>query len=158
MNGGASDVFIDTNILVFATIIQVPFHQQARNRLQSLHQTPAILWISPQVIREYLAVVTRPQTFSQPLSTADAARDARVLMQRFRLAEENAAVTASLLQLLNTIQISGKQVHDANIVATMQTHGIGQLLTHNVSDFARYSHLITVLPLTGSPTTGQTTV
>ena len=69
-------------------------------------------------------------------------------MRRFRLAEVDAGVTLSLLQLLNTIQIGGKQVHDANIVATMQTHGIGQLLTHNVSDFARYSHLITVIPLT----------
>ena len=36
MNGGASDVFIDTNILVFATILQAPFHQQARQ------QTPFI--------------------------------------------------------------------------------------------------------------------
>ena len=148
MNGGASDVFIDTNILVFATILQAPFHQQARSRLHSLRQTNTTLWISPQVIREYLAVITRPQTFSQPLSAADAARDARGLMRRFRLAEVDAGVTLSLLQLLNTIQIGGKQVHDANIVATMQTHGIGQLLTHNVSDFARYSHLITVIPLT----------
>jgi predicted nucleic acid-binding protein len=93
MKGGASAVFIDTNVLVFATILHAPFHQQARNRLEALQQTNTILWISPQVIREYLAVVTRPQTFSQPLSAADAARDASVLMQRFHLAEENAAAT-----------------------------------------------------------------
>ncbi|MEH2170887.1 MAG: hypothetical protein V7K41_30400 [Nostoc sp.] len=43
----------------------------------------------------------------------------------------------------------GKQVHDANIVATMLVYGIPQLLTHNTSDFARFSGLITVLPLQG---------
>ncbi len=35
----------------------------------------------------------------------------------------------------------------ANIVATMQAHGIGHLPTHNTADFARFAHLITVVPL-----------
>ena len=54
---------------------------------------------------------------------------------------------ADLLTLCLTIPLGGKQVHDANIVATMQAHGIGKLLTHNTVDFARYQHLITVIPL-----------
>ena len=33
---------------------------------------------------------------------------------------------------------SGKQVHDANIVATMLAHGVGRLLTFNVADFQRF--------------------
>lgn len=35
----------------------------------------------------------------------------------------------------------------AHIVATMRVHGIGRLLTHNVSDFSRYGTLIDVVRL-----------
>ena len=38
-------------------------------------------------------------------------------------------------------------LHDANIVATMQVYDIKRLLTHNMRDFARFSSLITILPL-----------
>jgi hypothetical protein len=40
-----------------------------------------------------------------------------------------------------------KQVHDGNIVSTMLLYGIRHILTHNVGDFARFSDLVTVLPL-----------
>ena len=48
---------------------------------------------------------------------------------------------------MEEIPSGGKQVHDANIVATMLIYGIPQILTHNTADFARFSELITVLPL-----------
>ena len=51
--------------------------------------------------------------------------------------------------VMEEIPSGGKQVHDANIVATMLVYGIPQLFTHNTSDFARFSGLITVLPLQG---------
>jgi hypothetical protein len=57
-------------------------------------------------------------------------------------------VTAALASLFRRVPAAGRQIHDANIVATMQAHGIRRLLTHNGSDFQRYSAHITVLPLT----------
>ena len=53
-----------------------------------------------------------------------------------------------LLQLASSIAINGKQIHDANVVATMQAYGVTRLLTHNAADFTRYISLITLLPLT----------
>ena len=41
----------------------------------------------------------------------------------------------------------GKQVHDANIVATMLAHGIDMLLTLNVDDFKRFEDKITLISL-----------
>jgi len=67
----------------------------------------------------------------------------------FRIAEENATVTARLLDLLQRTPVGGRQVHDANIVATMLTHGVTRLLTENVKDFQRFADMITVLPLGG---------
>lgn len=58
-----------------------------------------------------------------------------------------AEVTNRLFELLLRIPAGGKHIHDANIVATMQTNDITQLLTENISDFTRYSQLITIVPL-----------
>jgi hypothetical protein len=68
-------------------------------------------------------------------------------VERFQVANVDDRETVRLLQLLTQFQIGGKQVHDANIVATMLGHGIDQVLTHNVNDFVRFSPWITVLPL-----------
>ena len=54
-------MFIDTNILVNARIREAPHHEVARAGLESALRGPEPLRISRQVMREYLAVVTRPQ-------------------------------------------------------------------------------------------------
>jgi hypothetical protein len=56
-------------------------------------------------------------------------------------------VTAHLLSIVTRVPVAGKQIHDANIVATMQAYGLSKLLTHNVSDFARFSSFIQILPI-----------
>jgi len=37
--------------------------------------------------------------------------------------------------------ISGKQAHDAHLVAVMQVYGVGSILTFNVGHFRRYERL-----------------
>ena len=56
-------------------------------------------------------------------------------------------MTDQLLVLLGSILCLGKQVHDANIVATMLAHGVAALLTNNVADFTRFAGHIKVIPL-----------
>lgn len=51
---------------------------------------------------------------------------------------ENEAVRDALFRLLEAGQCSGKQVHDANIAATMTAHGVGVLVTLNPRDFERF--------------------
>lgn len=61
--------------------------------------------------------------------------------------DDGPAVTARLLQTIEQNSVGGKQIHDANIVATMLVHEIPALLTHNTSDFKRFQEIITVMPL-----------
>ncbi len=143
----ANPIFIDTNILVYASIVDAPLHLVARQKIQTLQNTGATLWISRQVLREYLATLSRTQTFSQAISATTLIADIQFFQTRFQLAEETAQVINNLLSLIGQIAIAGRQIHDANIVATMQAYQIPQLLTRNVVDFKRYSHLITVLLL-----------
>ncbi len=148
--GAADPIFVDTNILVFAGAISAPLHALARQAIFSLEVAGVELWISRQVLREYLATLTRPQTYAAPRAVPFLVSDVRSFERRFHVAEDRPEVTSHPLSLLEQIPLGGKQIHDANIVATMQAHGIRRLLTHNTADFARYTGLITVVPLQSS--------
>ncbi len=142
-----SAVFLDTNVLVYATFPQFAWHRVACSRLATLAAAPVAFHTSRQVLREFLAAATRPG-FMSPMPEiaflADALRD---FEKRFAILAEDGAVTARLVELLEHPGARGRQVHDANIVATMRRHGIASLLTHNPADFERYRSWITVLPL-----------
>jgi predicted nucleic acid-binding protein len=112
-----------------------------------VHNAGAQLWISRQVLREYLVTLSRPQTFANPLPMTVLVSDMKQFETLFALAEDGPGVTRQLCSLLLAVACGGKQVHDANIVATMLVHGIPKLLTHNVTDFKRYAGHITVVPL-----------
>ena len=150
MIGDAKKIFLDTNVLVFSTAVRAPLHQTARQAIQEQHAAGAEVWISRQVLREYLATLSRSQTFSNPQPPDILVADVRSFINQFFIAEDSAQVTERLLDLIRQGPIGGKQIHDANIVATMLTYNIPNLLTNNVEEFKRFSHLITVLPLDAS--------
>jgi len=134
---------IDTNVLVYANQSGSAYHSEATALLGQTEAAGAPLWISGQVLREYLAAVTRPQGSVAALPISVALERVRFFAQRFWVVEDGSEVRARLLQLLATYRVGGKQVHDANIVATMLANGITRLLTFNVADFRRFAGLIT---------------
>jgi predicted nucleic acid-binding protein len=137
--------------LVYAVITSSSFFAEAFGQLDVFRRAGVELWVSRQSLREYLATLSRPQPFTPPLPAPTLIADIRRFESQFRIAEDGAAVTANLLTLLSTIPIGGKQVHDANIVATMQAYGLRRLLTHNTADFARFGALIQVEPILTTP-------
>ena len=140
-------VFVDTNILVYVKQALSPFNAQATAKLKDLAAAGHVLWTSRQILREYLVAMSYPAALTGPVPMTALVADVLAFENQFQLAEDGPAVTAELLHLLSTIPTAGKQVHDANIVATMLSHGIKKLVTHNVKDFNRYAGLITVIPL-----------
>jgi predicted nucleic acid-binding protein len=145
--GDANSVFVDTNILVYAAVSTAPRHEESRRELERLHAAGRTLWISRQVLREYASVLTRPQSFAAPLPNTVVADDLRRLAADFSIAEDGPQVTERLATLLQEVAIGGKQVHDANIVATMLATDIPTLLTANSADFHRFHDLVTVVGL-----------
>ena len=82
-SGAANAVFIDTNVLVYATVADAPFHARAEAAIAELRQQHVSLWISRQVIREYLAVLGRQQVSSRTISADALAMQARTLEASF---------------------------------------------------------------------------
>lgn len=142
-----SPVFIDTNILLRANVASAPQHTACFEALRTLRKAEAVLWLSRQVLREYMVNVTRPQTFMTPLDADTVVERVRYFKTRFRVANETDEVNEQLLKLVKRIPIGGKQIHDANLVATMLVYDIPRLLTLNPVDFRRFSAQITVLTL-----------
>lgn len=57
-----STVFLDTNILIYASFPSSIFHAVTRSKLIDLETSGAILWASRQVLREFLALQLDPAT------------------------------------------------------------------------------------------------
>ena len=131
-------MFIDTNVLVQYLNVTAPDHVSTRELMQRFLNQPEMLRISRQILREYLAVVTRPQAWSAPLEMSVALNDVNRLIRTFHILEDGPNVTAQLIELCREIPVGGRQIHDANIVATMLAYGERRLLTFNTSDFRRY--------------------
>lgn len=142
-----SAMFVDANVLIYADLASSPFHAVARRRLVEAHAAGTRLWVSRQVVREYLVAITRGRTFSQPVPPADAAASAAKVMSQFVVANDTGDVSRILLELVGRFDVKGKHVHGANVVATMLAHGVRRLVTHNTGDFDRFAGLIEVVPL-----------
>ena len=120
----AGNIFIDTNILVYANNSLSPVCAAAQTKLQEAVNTYERLWVSRQVFREFAAVVSREMLAA---GNPDFIKLESIIQQferDFSVAEDASLVTYKWLTLLRETKSAGKQVHDANIVATMLTHGI----------------------------------
>jgi predicted nucleic acid-binding protein len=140
-------IFVDTNVLTRATIDAAPLHHEARTTLDNLWDAGAKLSFSYQVIREYVSNATRPQTYSPPLAMEVVLTQVESFHKSFLILPDSPAVLAKFLELVRKVPVGGKQIYDANIVATMLVYEIEELLTHNVKDFERFQPYIRIIPL-----------
>ena len=147
MTMDAERIFVDTNVLVYANLAEAPLHESALVALKQWRESGTEQWISPQVLREYMALRTRPQVFAEAADRKLLIERVRYFQGHFRVAHETPRVVEKLLMLVQQVEVGGKQIHDANIVATMLAQNITHLLTHNVADFRRFDVFITVVPL-----------
>lgn len=144
-------ILVDTNVLVYASLRSSPWHTYAIQALHTQLQSGAEIWVSRQILREYIAILTRPGTTTLVAPAATAVADVAAFLIMFHIADDTSDVTTNLLALVKSVPMGGKQVHDANLVATMQAYGITRLLTHNVADFRRFSPWISAVPIVPTP-------
>ena len=140
-------VFVDTNVLLRAYFDSFTEHARIRHFIDQLVEADSELWISRQVIREYLVQVLHPRTFTQPPSFTLIAAQLKEIEALYQVANENRETTEKLFDLLTRYPTQGKLVHDANIVATMLVNEVYRLVTLNTSDFKRYENIIQLIEI-----------
>ncbi|MXW78366.1 MAG: PIN domain-containing protein [Gemmatimonadetes bacterium] len=136
-------LFADTNVFLSATDRSRKHHAQAWKLLQAAAEGKAVLAVSGQIIREYLVVATRPvEVNGLGLAAEDALKNIAVFTRPpFLFCEESERVSRHLRDLVQTHRLTGKRVHDGNIVATMLAEGINRLITENEEDFASFKEI-----------------
>jgi len=67
------------------------FHTDACAALKRHYSAQDQIWISTQVIREFIAVLTNPKFAPKPLLVGEAVQASRYFHQRFIVAEESRA-------------------------------------------------------------------
>jgi len=141
-------VLVDTNVLLSATAPLRPLHRAALTVLNDWPNQGIVLVASGQILREYLAVATRPvEVNGLGLDTRDALFNVAALQSRMRLLIESEPAWDRLRTLIATHGCKGKQVHDANLVALALTTGVTKLITANVGDFSRFAEELEVIDL-----------
>ncbi|MBX9582581.1 MAG: type II toxin-antitoxin system VapC family toxin [Gemmataceae bacterium] len=144
-------VLVDSGILLRLFEPADPLHGFALRAVQTLRYratTPVELVIAPQNAAEFWSVCTRPSSArgGLGLSIPETERRLRAVEQQFSVLSEPPTAYAQWRQLVVTHGVKGKQVHDARLVATMQSHAIRHILTLNGEDFTRFPFIVVIDP------------
>jgi predicted nucleic acid-binding protein len=137
----AERVFIDTNVLVATAVDVHPSHAAATAYVDRLAAEGATPCISPQICREFLVVLTRGPVEGRAFTVDEALLVLEKARQSWTVLSED---LDGVLDLVRKHEVKGKQVHDANIVATMLANGVRRLATLNIEDFKRFEDEIAI--------------
>ncbi len=128
---------IDTGFLVAAEVAEHPLHSKARTKLARLVANGDRFALAPQVLAEFVHVVTDPRRFTLPVTVDHALR----LAQQWRTAREvdqtfpNDAAVQLFLDWMQQHRLGRKRLLDTLLAATYRAAGANSLLTLNASDF-----------------------
>jgi predicted nucleic acid-binding protein len=136
--GADTSCLVDTNVLIYGTVIGSPWYDQARRWLAILENSGVRLCVTTQILREYLVVLTRGAVFEESFTVNQVLAQVDALLPSLTVLDEPIEAADRLRELVRQYQIQGKNIHDANVVAVMLVHGVRRLATYNAADFERY--------------------
>lgn len=141
-------IAIDTNILVYAHMGEVPFHAAARSRVTALLEGPDAWAIPWPCVHEFLGVVTKPRLWRDPFTTMDAFACVKQWTDApgCRLIGEGQDHLRRIRQLAIDGGVAGGRIHDARIAAICLSHGVDELWSFD-RDFSRFPSLRVRNPL-----------
>src|SRR5262249_49486447 len=139
---------LDTGILLRLVDRSDPHHADIRHALRRARSRGDTPVTSFQNIAEFWNVCTRPASArgGYGLSVAEAERKVRLLERLFPILTESLAAYSIWRSLVVVHGVQGVQIHDARLVALMQTEGITHIVTLNGADFSRYPGVVALSP------------
>ena len=137
----------DTNVLLRLADTASEQHPVATQALARLLRQGDEVYVTPQNFIEFWSVATRPvQANGFGWSNERAAKELTELQERFAMLPDSPEVFTRWLELVKGFPIRGKRVHDARLVAVLQTNNVEHPLTFNTPDFTAFSFLSLIDP------------
>ena len=138
--------FIDANVLVYAMDADAPQHAASRTLLDAAQHSGLTLYVTPQILCEFYSVVTNPRRVPKPRSAGDALAAVSSLLVFLRLLPVPTHTLDELMNLLRRHPVTGGEIFDLQIVATMKVNGIQRIYTFNSDDFKAFPEIIVSTP------------
>lgn len=145
---------LDTGFLVAAEVVEHAEHGDARATLARLLGAGDRIAIAPQVLAEFIHIVTDPRRFTHPLDMVTA----RQLAEQWWTAGDVVRVfpdegaTGQFLSWLAQFSLGRKRLLDTLLAAIYRQAGIHSLLTTNPSDFQIFGGFVCITPKTVATT------
>ena len=140
---------IDTNVLIYAHIPAFKQHASVRGFLRRQLQTPDLtLVVTPEVMHEFVHVVTDSRRFSPPVAVSEALAVACQYLGRSNVeclgADESILLRA--FDLLESHNLGRMRIADTLLVATLLQNRVKELITCNPGDFQVFEDLKLIDP------------
>lgn len=133
-------VLVDTNVLLRRAQPDHPSYAVAFASIERILSREEPAFFTPQVIAEFWNVATRPvDRNGLGFSVAMTLSKVEAIERMLALLHDTSAIYPEWKRLVLEHKVLGSKVHDTRLVAAMNVHGVGRILTFNTSDFARFS-------------------
>ena len=142
-------VAVDTDVLVGWAMAGSTNHRALRTFVERHVHRQGRVGLVPQVVFEFLHVVTDPKRFANPLSMPNATALIRDLWQAAEVVQivPTPAVVVRTFELVDELKLGRKRLLDTALAATLEAASVTKLVTLNGRDFAVFPFLETVSPI-----------
>jgi predicted nucleic acid-binding protein len=139
---------VDANVLAYASNADDPKYAVSRALIEEARTPNSTLYITPQIICEFYSVITNPRRVAVPSSPAVALQVISALLQLpgVSVLPVNARALTMLIELLSRHPVTGPEIFDLQIVATMKANNIRRIYTFNTTDFEIFPELTVIVP------------
>ena len=139
---------LDANVLAYAVDAEAPQHAASRALLDAAIDPSVTLYVTSQILCEFYSVITNPRRVRVVSSSAEALSiiSAILALPGLYVLPTPSRTVAGWMQLLQRHPVTGGDVFDLQIVATMQANGIQRIYTFNTGDFEVFPELAVLTP------------
>ena len=140
---------VDTNILIYAAVRQFPEHAKAASLLERWRKESTAVFLTFNVLYEFLRVTTHASVFQKPLTLASAMQFLDELVEG-----PGVAILTETREHYNLLQelsaryprVAANLVHDFHTAVILYEHGIRTIYTAD-TDFQQFDFLKVVDPV-----------
>jgi predicted nucleic acid-binding protein len=149
---------LDANVLAYAANADALQHEASSALLEAAGDPAIALYVTSQILCEFYSIVTNPRRVAAACSSREALNivSAMLALPGLHVLPTPSDAVAGWMRLLERRPVTGANVFDLQIVATMQANGIQRIYTFNTADFAVFPELSVLTPAPkGGPVSRQ---
>lgn len=141
-------ILVDANILIYGHYQGSEYYKASFALLEKARDNTIALCVTPQVLAEFYAVITNTRRVSsayQPKEALEAINEI-LLLPGMSLLPVPIDVVTRWANLAMKHPVTGKDIFDVQLIATMLGNSVNQIYTYNRSDFEKFSEIEVLTP------------